>query len=170
MQGECYGCGARLQLSAPDAPGYVTREKYIPKAMHKHTAQLCCARCGALSNGAMVNAVAGQGTETRRGSEGLVTPEQLRAHLAALRQEKALVVMVLDALDFHGTFLRRAQGGGFAAARTRCLGPWLLCSTVGMLSCGASLRWPAADCGTRSAPTLWWWWLPRRTCCRAPPT
>lgn len=141
-------CRSSHHTPRTDAPGYVKREKYEPKARHKQLDQLCCARCGALANGAMVNAVigastspphsspadattartppsraaqlarapahrpgrclpAGQGTEGRR--PGLVTAEQLRAHLSGLRNEKALVVMVVDALDFQA---RVVCGGG----------------------------------------------------------
>jgi len=109
-QGSCYGCGARLQLVAPTAPGYVTPERYAPKAAHRQLDQLLCGRCGGLAHGVLVNAVAGQGlSRSAAPRPGLVTPEQLRAHLAPLRERAALVVLLVDAADFSGSFLPRLR-------------------------------------------------------------
>lgn len=110
-QGSCYGCGAALQLSEPSAPGYVAAEKYAPKAAHRQLGQLLCARCGGLTHGRLVNAVAGQGSDTGEAARrpGLVSPEQLRAHLAALRERNVLVILLVDATDFSASFLPRLR-------------------------------------------------------------
>jgi nitric-oxide synthase len=55
----------------------------------------------------MVNAVAGQGGA--RLQTGLITPAQLREQLCSIREKKALVVKVVDATDFHGSFLNRVR-------------------------------------------------------------
>ena len=53
---------------------------------------MLCSRCSALSNGRMINAVAGQGGARADDFSGLITPEQLRESLAVIRANKALVV------------------------------------------------------------------------------
>jgi nitric-oxide synthase len=107
----CYGCGVRVQLVSPDAPGYVAPDKYAPKAAHRQLDQLLCGRCGSLAHGRLVNAVAGQGSALAvpPAAAGLITPEALRAHLTALKRRKVLVVLLVDALDFSGSFLPRLR-------------------------------------------------------------
>ena len=107
-QGSCYGCGVRLQLIDPAAPGYVDAAKHAEKAERRQLGLLLCSRCGALANGKLVNAVAGQGSAAATAPR-LVAPEALRAHLPALRQRKVLVVLLVDALDFSGSFLPRLR-------------------------------------------------------------
>jgi nitric-oxide synthase len=107
-QGACYGCGVRVQLLRPDAPGYVAPDKYAPKATHRQLDQLLCGRCAELAHGRLVNAVAGQGSAATRAAN-LVSPEQLRTHLTALKARKVLVVLLVDALDFSGSFLPRLR-------------------------------------------------------------
>jgi nitric-oxide synthase len=101
----------RLQVSSAAAPGYVSPERYAPKALHRQTDQLLCGRCSGLTHGVLANAVAGQGRNRGAAAArpGLVTPEQLRAHLAALRDRAALVVLLVDATDFSGSFLPRLR-------------------------------------------------------------
>jgi len=107
VRGSCYGCGVRLQVEAEAAPGYVERSAYEKKAERRQWGMLLCTRCSALSNGQFVNAVAGQGSV--RSGRGLVSAEQLRAQLERLRDKKALVVKVVDLLDFQGSFLNRVR-------------------------------------------------------------
>lgn len=108
LQGSCYGCGVRLQLIDPAAPGFVAAAKHAEKAAHRQLGQLLCSRCGALANGQLVNAVAGQGSAPPSATR-LVAPEALRAHLPALKTRKVLVVLLVDALDFSGSFLPRLR-------------------------------------------------------------
>ena len=61
LRGNCYGCGVALQTERADVSGYVDPDEYETKRVHKQLfGMMLCARCGDLSNGAMVNAVAGQ--------------------------------------------------------------------------------------------------------------
>jgi nitric-oxide synthase len=108
VQGACYGCGARLQVTTELAPGYVSPERYAPKALHRQHDQLLCARCNGLANGKLVNAVQGQGSRFPD-MVSLVTPDELRAHLGQLRDRHALVVLLVDAVDFSGSFLPRLR-------------------------------------------------------------
>jgi len=108
LRGNCYGCGVALQTERADVSGYVDPDEYETKRVHKQLfGMMLCARCGDLSNGAMVNAVAGQGGA--RMSQGLLTPSQLREQLTHIRDEKVLVVKVVDVTDFHGSFLNRVR-------------------------------------------------------------
>ncbi len=74
-----------MQTDFPDVSGYVHLLEYQTKKHHRQlTGALLCARCGDLSHGHMVNAVAGQGGA--RVGAGLLTPippvpyTHLRAH------------------------------------------------------------------------------------------
>ena len=108
LRGNCYGCGVALQTERADVSGYVDPDEYETKRVHKQLfGMMLCARCGDLSNGAMVNAVAGQGGA--RMSQGLLTPSQLREQLTHIRDKKVLVVKVVDVTDFHGSFLNRVR-------------------------------------------------------------
>lgn len=108
LRGNCYGCGVALQTERADVSGYVDPDEYETKRVHKQLfGMMLCARCGDLSNGAMVNAVAGQGGA--RMSQGLITPSQLREQLTHIRDKKVLVVKVVDVTDFHGSFLNRVR-------------------------------------------------------------
>ena len=107
-RGDCYGCGVALQTDFPSVSGYVPKDEYATKAHHRQLdGMMLCARCSDLSHGRMVNAVAGQGGA--RLQTGLITPAQLREQLCAIREKKALVVKVVDATDFHGSFLNRVR-------------------------------------------------------------
>ena len=107
-RGDCYGCGVALQTDFPSVSGYVPPAEYATKAHHRQLdGMMLCARCSDLSHGRMVNAVAGQGGA--RLQTGLITPAQLREQLCAIREKKALVVKVVDATDFHGSFLNRVR-------------------------------------------------------------
>ena len=108
--------------------GYVTAERYELKQRHRQLDQLLCRRCQELSNGAMIPAVAdfaqrvGAAAEAAaagaegggsggRGWEGkrLVQPEELRAQLAMVKGQRALVVLLVDLLDASGSFLGRVR-------------------------------------------------------------
>lgn len=107
-RGDCYGCGVALQTDLPSVSGYVPPAEYATKAHHRQLdGMMLCARCSELSHGRMVNAVAGQGGA--RLQTGLITPAQLREQLSAIREKKALVVKVVDATDFHGSFLNKVR-------------------------------------------------------------
>ncbi|KAL0400934.1 UNVERIFIED_CONTAM: Structural maintenance of chromosomes protein 2-1 [Sesamum latifolium] len=87
----CYGCGAPLQTSEADAPGYVEVETYnlasVPWAY-----DYCCLGNGGYSGG-----------------KQFVSAEELREKLSHLRHEKALVVKLVDVVDFNGSFLARVR-------------------------------------------------------------
>ena len=128
----CYGCGADLQTEAPAAAGYVEPDRYQLKAQHRQLKLLLCRRCRALSHGDILPAVvegrlktavpdptapavdesieAGSAT-AERGVYGIgvTTPEELRAELRPLRDQKILAVLLVDVTDVTGSFLPRVR-------------------------------------------------------------
>ncbi|CAA0836701.1 NO-associated protein 1-chloroplastic/mitochondrial [Striga hermonthica] len=103
----CYGCGAPLQTSESDAPGYVELETYNLKKKHRQLRKVLCGRCRLLSHGHMITAVGGNGGYA--GGKQFVTAEELREKLSHLRNEKALIVKLVDIVDFNGSFLSRIR-------------------------------------------------------------
>ncbi|OVA11285.1 GTP binding domain [Macleaya cordata] len=95
----CYGCGAPLQTSEVDAPGY--------KKRHRQLRTVLCGRCKLLSHGHMITAVGGNGGYS--GGKQFVSAEELRDKLSHLRHEKALIVKLVDVVDFNGSFLARIR-------------------------------------------------------------
>ena len=96
-----------MHTRSDDYAGYVDVATYERKATHGQWNMMLCARCAKLSNGAYVNAVEGQGGV--KASPGLITPKELRDQLKPIREKKALVVKVVDATDFHGSFLKKVR-------------------------------------------------------------
>ncbi|KAL4557166.1 hypothetical protein LXL04_035338 [Taraxacum kok-saghyz] len=103
----CYGCGAPLQISETDAPGYVEPETYELKKKHRQLRTILCGRCRLLSHGHMITAVGGNGGYA--GGKQFVTAEELREKLRHLRHEKALIVKLVDIVDFNGSFLAHVR-------------------------------------------------------------
>ncbi|KAJ1418502.1 P-loop containing nucleoside triphosphate hydrolase [Sesbania bispinosa] len=103
----CYGCGAPLQTSDTDAPGYVDPETYELKKKHHQLRTVLCRRCRLLSHGKMITAVGGHGGYS--GGKQFVTAEELREKLSHLRHTKALIVKLVDIVDFNGSFLSRVR-------------------------------------------------------------
>ncbi|KAL1362480.1 hypothetical protein HN51_010729 [Arachis hypogaea] len=103
----CYGCGAPLQTSDEEAPGYVNLETYELKKKHRQLRTVLCGRCRLLSHGKMITAVGGHGGYN--GGKLFVTAEELREKLSHLRHEKALIVKLVDIVDFNGSFLSRVR-------------------------------------------------------------
>ncbi|KAL5196412.1 hypothetical protein ABZP36_008397 [Zizania latifolia] len=103
----CYGCGAPLQTAVDAAPGYVDPATYELKKRHRQLRTVLCGRCKLLSHGHMVTAVGGHGGYP--GGKQFVSAEQLREKLSYLRHEKALIVKLVDIVDFNGSFLARAR-------------------------------------------------------------
>ncbi|XP_027354638.1 NO-associated protein 1, chloroplastic/mitochondrial isoform X2 [Abrus precatorius] len=103
----CYGCGAPLHTSDVDAPGYVDPETYELKKKHHQLRTVLCRRCRLLSHGKMITAVGGHGGYS--GGKLFVTAEELREKLSHLRHEKALIVKLVDIVDFNGSFLSRVR-------------------------------------------------------------
>ncbi|XP_020215434.1 putative nitric oxide synthase [Cajanus cajan] len=103
----CYGCGAPLHTSDVDAPGYVDPETYELKKKHRQLRTVLCRRCRLLSHGKMITAVGGHGGYP--GGKMFVTAEELREKLSHLRHEKALIVKLVDIIDFNGSFLSRVR-------------------------------------------------------------
>ncbi|XP_034203136.1 NO-associated protein 1, chloroplastic/mitochondrial isoform X5 [Prunus dulcis] len=103
----CYGCGAPLQTSEPDAPGYSDPETYALKKKHHQLKTVICGRCKLLSHGHMITAVGGNGGYS--GGKQFIMAEQLREKLAHLRHERALIVKLVDIVDFNGSFLARVR-------------------------------------------------------------
>lgn len=113
-----------LQSAAADMPGYVDDAKLAVKLRHRHLNHLLCARCQALSNGAMIPGVedfaqqrqkSGNGTSGSERTSGfavpkaLVTPEELRQQLRNVRDTRALVVLLIDLLDASGSVLSKVR-------------------------------------------------------------
>ncbi|CAI0404510.1 unnamed protein product [Linum tenue] len=103
----CYGCGAPLQTSELDAPGYVAVDTYELKKKHRQLRTVLCGRCKLLSHGHMITAVGGNGGYS--GGKQFVTADELREKLSHLRNEKALIVKLVDIVDFNGSFLARVR-------------------------------------------------------------
>ncbi|QCD88913.1 NO-associated protein 1, chloroplastic/mitochondrial [Vigna unguiculata] len=103
----CYGCGAPLHTSDAVAPGYVDPETYELKKKHHQLRTVLCRRCQLLSHGEMITAVGGHGGYP--GGKLFVTAEELREKLSHLRHEKALIVKLVDIVDFNGSFLSRVR-------------------------------------------------------------
>ncbi|GJM89961.1 hypothetical protein PR202_ga06193 [Eleusine coracana subsp. coracana] len=139
----CYGCGAPLQTEEDGAPGYVDPATYELKKRHHQLRTILCGRCKLLSHGHMVTAVGGHGGYP--GGKQFVSAEQLREKLSYLRHEKALIVKLVDIVDFNGSFLARVRD--FAGANPiilvitkidllprdtdlNCIGDWVVESVV----------------------------------------
>ncbi|XP_021285957.1 NO-associated protein 1, chloroplastic/mitochondrial isoform X2 [Herrania umbratica] len=103
----CYGCGAPLQTSELDAPGYVDTDAYELKKKHHQLRTVLCGRCRLLSHGQMITAVGGNGGYP--GGKQFVSADELREKLSNLRHEKALIVKLVDITDFNGSFLSRVR-------------------------------------------------------------
>ncbi|PIA35623.1 hypothetical protein AQUCO_03500169v1 [Aquilegia coerulea] len=103
----CYGCGAPLQTVEVDSPGYVDLQTYELKKKHRQLKTVLCGRCRLLSHGHMITAVGGNGGYP--GGKQFITAEELRQKLSHLRLEKALIVKLVDIVDFNGSFLARIR-------------------------------------------------------------
>ncbi|KAL7253804.1 hypothetical protein ACSBR1_008196 [Camellia fascicularis] len=103
----CYGCGAPLQTFETDAPGYVDPDTYELKKKHHQLRTVLCGRCRLLSHGHMITAVGGNGGYS--GGKQFVSAEELREKLSHLRHEKALIVKLVDIVDFNGSFLAHVR-------------------------------------------------------------
>ncbi|XVE56394.1 hypothetical protein DITRI_Ditri04bG0005300 [Diplodiscus trichospermus] len=103
----CYGCGAPLQTSELDAPGYVDPGTYELKKKHHQLRTILCGRCRLLSHGHMITAVGGNGGYP--GGKQFVSADELREKLSHLRHEKALILKLVDIVDFNGSFLSRVR-------------------------------------------------------------
>ncbi|GKV33813.1 hypothetical protein SLEP1_g42267 [Rubroshorea leprosula] len=103
----CYGCGAPLQTAEVDAPGYVNPDTYELKKRHHQLRTVLCGRCRLLSHGHMITAVGGNGGYP--GGKQFVSADELREKLSHLRHEKALIVKLIDVVDFNGSFLSRVR-------------------------------------------------------------
>ncbi|CAK7355876.1 unnamed protein product [Dovyalis caffra] len=103
----CYGCGAPLHTSDPDAPGYVDPDTYELKKRHRQLRTVLCGRCRLLSHGHMITAVGGNGGYS--GGKQFVSADELREKLSHLRHEKALIIKLVDIVDFNGSFLARLR-------------------------------------------------------------
>ncbi|KAJ8461641.1 hypothetical protein OPV22_034567 [Ensete ventricosum] len=103
----CYGCGAPLQTTETDAPGYVNAETYELKKRHHQLKTILCGRCKLLSHGHMVTAVGGHGGYS--GGKQFISAGELREKLSYLRHEKVLIVKLVDIVDFNGSFLAHVR-------------------------------------------------------------
>ncbi|XP_047316141.1 putative nitric oxide synthase [Impatiens glandulifera] len=103
----CYGCGAPLQTEENDAPGYVDLVTFELKKKHRQLRTVLCGRCQLLSHGHMITAVGGNGGYS--GGKQFITADELREKLSHLRHEKALIVKLVDIVDFNGSFLARVR-------------------------------------------------------------
>ncbi|XP_062092187.1 putative nitric oxide synthase isoform X2 [Humulus lupulus] len=139
----CYGCGAPLQTSELDAPGYVDADTYALKKKHRQLRSVLCGRCKLLSHGHMITAVGGNGGYS--GGKQFITADQLREKLSHLRYEKALIVKLVDIVDFNGSFLAHVRDLAGAnpiilvvtkidllpkGTNLNCLGDWVVEATT----------------------------------------
>ncbi|KAM3317753.1 hypothetical protein ACQJBY_035454 [Aegilops geniculata] len=139
----CYGCGAPLHTGEAGSPGHVDPATYDLKKRHNQLKTVLCGRCKLLSHGHMVTAVGGHGGYP--GGKQFVSAEELREKLSYLRHEKALIVKLVDIVDFNGSFLARIRD--FAGANPivlvitkvdllprdtdlNCIGDWVVESVV----------------------------------------
>uniref|UniRef100_A0A453MQB1 CP-type G domain-containing protein n=2 Tax=Aegilops tauschii subsp. strangulata TaxID=200361 RepID=A0A453MQB1_AEGTS len=139
----CYGCGAPLHTGEEGSPGHVEPATYDLKKRHNQLKTVLCGRCKLLSHGHMVTAVGGHGGYP--GGKQFVSAEELREKLSYLRHEKALIVKLVDIVDFNGSFLSRIRD--FAGANPivlvitkvdllprdtdlNCIGDWVVESVV----------------------------------------
>uniref|UniRef100_A0A453MQ72 G domain-containing protein n=1 Tax=Aegilops tauschii subsp. strangulata TaxID=200361 RepID=A0A453MQ72_AEGTS len=116
---------------------------YDLKKRHNQLKTVLCGRCKLLSHGHMVTAVGGHGGYP--GGKQFVSAEELREKLSYLRHEKALIVKLVDIVDFNGSFLSRIRD--FAGANPivlvitkvdllprdtdlNCIGDWVVESVV----------------------------------------
>ena len=120
VTGECYGCGARLQMESENAAGFVQKEVYVTKKKHRQLNQVLCSRCHLLCNGKMVPGIEDWGTRlvTSGGGdqgtsaatrENLLTPDALRTQLLSMKTKRSLVLHLVDLTDIQGTFLRNIR-------------------------------------------------------------
>ncbi|KAL2555970.1 NO-associated protein 1 [Forsythia ovata] len=77
------------------------------KKKHRQLRTVLCGRCRLLSHGHMITAVGGNGGYS--GGKQFVTAEELREKLSHLRHEKALIVKLVDIVDFNGSFLAHVR-------------------------------------------------------------
>ncbi|KAG0562303.1 hypothetical protein KC19_9G135400 [Ceratodon purpureus] len=103
----CYGCGAVLQSSDVEAPGFLPLATFEVKKKHHQLKTVLCGRCVLLSQGAMIPAVSGNGGYGE--GKGFISADELRAQLTHLKYEKALIVKLVDIVDFNGSFLTRVR-------------------------------------------------------------
>ncbi|XP_024530145.1 putative nitric oxide synthase [Selaginella moellendorffii] len=103
----CYGCGAVLQYTQENTPGYINAETYELKKKHHQLKSVLCSRCQLMCHGKLIPAVGGYGIYGRE--KGFVTAEELRAQLAHIREERVLVLKLVDIVDFSGSFLTRVR-------------------------------------------------------------
>ncbi|KAL2629695.1 hypothetical protein R1flu_014381 [Riccia fluitans] len=106
-QPSCYGCGAVLQTQESEAPGYISPQTYEVKKKHHQLKTVLCGRCRLLSQGHMIPAVGGLGGYGS--GKGFILAEELRNQLSHLRHQKALIVKLVDIVDFNGSFLTRVR-------------------------------------------------------------
>eukprot|EP00252_Welwitschia_mirabilis_P003044 TRINITY_DN13107_c0_g1_i1.p1 TRINITY_DN13107_c0_g1~~TRINITY_DN13107_c0_g1_i1.p1 ORF type:complete len:609 (-),score=117.10 TRINITY_DN13107_c0_g1_i1:10-1836(-) len=103
----CYGCGAPFQTVEAEGPGYLAPDVYALKRKHRQLNSVLCQRCRLLSHGHMLTAVGGHGGYP--GGKQFVFAEQLREKLSYLRHQKALIIKLVDIVDFNGSFLTRVR-------------------------------------------------------------
>uniref|UniRef100_A0A7N0V2K5 CP-type G domain-containing protein n=1 Tax=Kalanchoe fedtschenkoi TaxID=63787 RepID=A0A7N0V2K5_KALFE len=83
------------------------RASFSQKKKHRQLNTVLCGRCRLLSHGHMITAVHGHGGYP--GGKQFVTAEELREKLSHVRHEKALIVKLVDIVDFNGSFLARIR-------------------------------------------------------------
>ncbi|KAL3152747.1 hypothetical protein ABBQ38_012336 [Trebouxia sp. C0009 RCD-2024] len=80
---------------------------------HKHNKRILCERCQELSNGRMIPAVqdfsSRQMSDAQLAGKALISPDQLRAQLKGLSEQRILAVLMVDLLDCSGSFLTRVR-------------------------------------------------------------
>ncbi|KAG6554501.1 hypothetical protein Mapa_003879 [Marchantia paleacea] len=106
-QPSCYGCGSILQTRESESPGYIPPQTFEVKKKHHQLKTVLCGRCRLLSQGHMIPAVGGLGGYGN--GKGFVLAEELRSQLSRLRHQKALIVKLVDIVDFNGSFLTRVR-------------------------------------------------------------
>lgn len=79
----------------------------LQKKKHHQLRTVICGRCQLLSHGHMITAVGGNGGYA--GGKQFVSADELREKLSHLRHEKALIVKLVDIVDFNGSFLARVR-------------------------------------------------------------
>eukprot|EP00889_Picochlorum_renovo_P005635 jgi/Picre1/32665/NNA_008011.t1 len=111
FQQHCYGCGVAFRLTIQRALDMSIERNLRRRHDIGSWIILLCVRCQDLSHGKMIPGVEdfAQLVEPRGLQKRLATPQELREELQSVRSSRALIVLLVDLLDFSGSLLSRVR-------------------------------------------------------------